>query len=143
MFTEQTLNRYNRNPVRVKSIQNGLITIGYYTGPIDGVIGPLTSAALNQFAKDHGQVIEDGGLAASNFTEAVLVFAEVATTHSDWDQIIGREDFARWLDKQTYFPTADVRRLKKSATAKQVIDILNRYKSDRKRTQAKPLGRKD
>ena len=40
LLTQKALSRFNRNPVRVKRIQNGLITAGYDTGPIDGVIGP-------------------------------------------------------------------------------------------------------
>ncbi|MCK5205011.1 MAG: hypothetical protein KAR15_14110 [Desulfobacterales bacterium] len=133
LLTQKALSRYNRNPVRVKRIQNGLITIGYNTGPIDGVIGPLTTGALKQFAGDHDHVIEAGGLFASDLTNAVLVFAEVAATHPDWDRIIGSQDFARWLDSQTYMSASQVKKLKKSATARQVIDVLALYKSDKKK----------
>ena len=133
LLTQKALSRYNRNPVRVKRIQNGLITIGYNTGPIDGVIGPLTIGALKQFAGDHDHIIEAGGLLASDLTNAVLVFAEVAATHPDWDRIIGSQDFARWLDSQTYMSASQVKKLKKSATARQVIDVLALYKSDKKK----------
>lgn len=133
LLTQKALSRYNRNPVRVKRIQNGLITIGYNTGPIDGVIGPLTTGALKQFAVDHDHVIEAGGLFASDLTNAVLVFAEVAATHPDWDRIIGSKDFARWLNSQTYMSASQVKKLKKSATARQVIDVLALYKSDKKK----------
>ena len=133
LLTQKALSKYNRNPVRVKRIQNGLITIGYNTGPIDGVIGPLTTGALKQFAGDHDHVIEAGGLFASALTNAVLVFAEVAATHPDWDRIIGSQDFARWLDSQTYMSASQVKKLKKSATARQVIDVLALYKSDKKK----------
>ncbi len=133
LLTQKALSKYNRNPVRVKKIQNGLITIGYNTGPIDGVIGPLTTGALKQFAGDHDHVIEAGGLFASDLTNAVLVFAEVAATHPDWDRIIGSKDFARWLNSQTYMSASQVKKLKKSATARQVIDVLALYKSDKKK----------
>ncbi len=133
LLTQKALSRYNRNPVRVKRIQNGLITVGYNTGPIDGVIGPLTTGALKQFAGDHDHIIEAGGLLASDLTNAVLVFAEVAATHPDWDRIIGSQDFARWLDSQTYMSVSQVKKLKKSATARQVIDVLALYKSDKKK----------
>ena len=133
LLTQKALSRYNRNPVRVKRIQNGLITIGYNTGPIDGVIGPLTTDALKQFAGDHDHVIEAGGLLASDLTNAVLVFAEVAATHPDWDRIVGSQDFARWLNSQTYMSANQVNKLKKSATARQVIDVLALYKSDKKK----------
>jgi curved DNA-binding protein CbpA len=132
-LTQKALSRYNRNPVRVKKIQNGLITVGYNTGPIDGVIGPLTTGALKQFAGDHDHIIEAGGLLASDLTNAVLVFAEVAATHPDWDRIIGSQNFKRWLDGQTYMSASQVKKLKKSATARQVIDVLALYKSDKKK----------
>ena len=132
LLTQKALSRYNRNPVRVKKIQNGLITVGYNTGPIDGVIGPQTTAALKQFAADRGHVIEAGGLFASDLTNAVLVFAEVAAAHPDWDRIIGSENFARWLDSQTYISANTVEKLKKSATAQHIIKMLDLYKSDKK-----------
>jgi hypothetical protein len=132
LLTLEALSRYNRNPVRVKRIQNGLITIGYNTGPIDGVIGPQTTAALRKFANDRGQVIEAGDLLVSNFTKAVLVFAEVSAKHPDWDRIIGSQDFARWLDNQTVMPAYQLKKMKNSATARQVIEMLDWYKSDNK-----------
>ena len=132
LFTLEALSRYNRNPVRVKRIQNGLITIGYNTGPIDGVIGPQTTAALRKFANDRGHVIEAGDLLVSNFTKAVLVFAEVSAKHPDWDRIIGSQDFAHWLDSQTDMPAYQIKKIKNSATARQVIEMLNLYKSNKK-----------
>jgi len=128
-LTQEALSRYNRYPMRVKRIQNGLITIGYNPGPIDGVIGPQTTGALKQFADDHDHVIETGGLLASDFTDAVLVFAEVAAAHPDWDRIVGNEDFARWLDSQTEIPAYRVNQIKKTAPARQVIEMINLYKS--------------
>jgi len=129
----EALNRYNRYSLRVKKIQNGLITVGYNPGPIDGVVGPMTAGALKQFAGDHGPAIDSSGLLASDFTEAVLIFAEVAATHPDWDQIIVSKDFARWMDRQTDVPAYRIHQLKKSAPARQVIKILDLYKSDRKK----------
>lgn len=132
LFTLEALSRYNRNPVRVKRIQNGLITVGYNTGPIDGVIGPQTTGALRKFANDHGHVIEASDLLVSNFTKAVLVFAEVSAKHPDWERIIGSEDFAHWLDSQTVMPAYQVKKIKNSATARQVIEMLDLYKSNKK-----------
>ena len=132
LLTQKALSRFNRNPVRVKRIQNGLITIGYDTGPIDGVIGPQTTAALRKFARDRGHVIEAGHLFALDLTNTVLVFAEVSAKHPNWDHIIGSEDFSRWLDSQTVMPAYQVKKLKNSATARQVIETLDLYKSNKK-----------
>lgn len=132
LLTQKALSRFNRNPVRVKRIQNGLITIGYDTGPIDGVIGPQTAAALRKFAKDRGHVIEAGHFFASDLTSTVLIFAEVSAKHPNWDHIIGSEDFSRWLVSQKVMPPYQVKKLKNSATARQVIEALDFYKSDKK-----------
>ena len=129
LLTEEALNKYNRDQERVKRAQRGLIANGYDTGPPDGIIGPQTTAALKQFANDHA--VEADGLFASDLTGAVLVYAEVAATHPDWHSIIGSDDFARWLDRQSYYQTSTIQIIKKSATARQVIDILNRYKFDK------------
>jgi hypothetical protein len=130
LLTQEALNRFNRNPVRVKRIQNGLITVGYDTGPIDGVIGPQTTAALKKFANDRGHVIEAGYLFASDLTNTVLIFAEVSAKHPDWDRIIGSQNFSRWLDSQTVMSAYQVKKLKNAATARQVIEMLDLYKSD-------------
>jgi curved DNA-binding protein CbpA len=130
LLTEEALNKYNQDPERVKRAQRGLIANGYDTGPLDGIIGPQTTTALKQFASDHA--VEAGGLFASDLTSAVLVYAEVAATHPDWHSIIGSDDFARWLDHQSYYQISSIQNLKKSATAQQVIEILNRYKLDKK-----------
>ncbi|MGW8302745.1 MAG: peptidoglycan-binding domain-containing protein, partial [Desulfobacterales bacterium] len=132
LLTQAALSRYNRNPVRVKRVQNGLITIGYSTGPIDGVIGPQTAAALRKFANDRGHTIEASDLLASDLTNAVLVFAEVSAKHPDWDRIINSQDFARWLDNQTVMPAYQIKKIKNSATARQVIEMLDLYKSNKK-----------
>jgi curved DNA-binding protein CbpA len=128
-LTEEALNKYYQDPERVKRAQRGLIANDYDTGPLDGIIGPQTTAALKQFASDHS--IEADGLFVSDLTDAVLVYAEVVATHPDWHSIIGSDDFARWLDQQSYYQTSTIQNLKKSATARQVIDILNRYKFDK------------
>ena len=129
LLTEAALDKYNRNPARVKRAQKGLIANGYDAGPLDGIIGPYTTDALRQFARDHA--LEVDNLFASDLTDGVLVYAEVASAHPDWHSIIGSDDFAHWLDRQSYYQTGSIQNLKKSATAQQVIDILNRYKSDR------------
>ena len=126
LLTEESLSKYNQDRERIKRVQRGLIANGYDTGPQDGIIGPQTIAALKQFASDHA--VEVDGLFASDLTGAVLVYAEVAATHPDWHSIIGSEDFARWLDRQSYYQTSTIQNLKKTATARQVVDILNRYK---------------
>ncbi|MDX1708040.1 MAG: DnaJ domain-containing protein, partial [Desulfobacterales bacterium] len=44
ILSEENLSRYNLNPARVKRVQKALIANGYDTGPVDGIIGPFTSA---------------------------------------------------------------------------------------------------
>ena len=132
LLTQEALSRYNRDPVRVKSIQNGLITVGYNPGPIDGVIGPLTAKALKQFAKDRAHLIADGDFCTTDLAGAILVFGEVSAKHPDWDQIIGSQDFTYWLNNQAVMSASQIKKLKKSATARQIIEMLDLYKSDKK-----------
>ena len=124
------LDRANQDPGRVKRIQKNLIAGGYDTGPLDGIIGPQTAGALEQFARD--RAIVSSCLFADDLTGAVLLYAEIAATHPDGPKIICSDDFALWLDRQTHFQTIDIQKLKQSATARQVVEILDRYKSDRK-----------
>lgn len=44
----------NLNDKLVSSIQNAAAKAGYYKGPIDGVLGPMTQKAVNGWAKDKG-----------------------------------------------------------------------------------------
>jgi curved DNA-binding protein CbpA len=129
LLTQETLSKYSQDPERIKRAQSGLIANGYDTGPQDGIIGPQTIAALKQFASDHA--VEADGLFATDLTDAVLVYAEVAASHPDWHSIIGSEEFVRWLDRQSYYQTGTIENSKNTATARQVVDILNRYKFDK------------
>ena len=129
LLTEKALDKYNQDPARVKRVQKGLIANGYDTGPLDGIIGPYTTAALRQFAVGHA--LEADSLFTSNLTDAVLVYAEVAATHSDWQAIFKSDEFVQWLERQSFYQTGGIQNFKKNVTAQQVIDVLNRYKSDK------------
>ena len=128
-LSEKVLNPYNRDMARVRRIQKSLIAGGYETGPIDGIIGPYTSAALQQFAADH-QMGHDT-LFAPDLAAAVVLYAEVAANHPAWHHIIASDDFVSWLDRQTYYGTNRIQTLKDSATARQVNDIIEMYKLER------------
>ena len=128
-LSEEVLSPYNRNPARVRKIQKSLTANGYDTGPIDGIIGPHTSGALQQFAGDHN--ISSNTLFAPNLADATLLYAEIAAEHPNWHQVIGSDDFARWLNNQTYYRADRIQTLKKSATARQVNDIIALYKLER------------
>lgn len=127
---QSVLDRTNQDPDRVKRIQKSLSASGYDPGPFDGIIGPQTTGALKRFAGD--QSIAASCLFAGDLTGAVLVYAEIAATHPDGPKIICSSDFALWLDGQTHFQAIDIEKLKKPATAQQVIEILDRYKSDKR-----------
>ena len=128
-LTEEILSPYNRDPARVRRIQKSLIANGYDTGPLDGIIGPYTSAALQQFAGDHH--MGSDVLFAPNLAEAVVLYAEVSAEHPNWHQIIGDDDFTGWLDTQTYYRADQIQAFKSSATARQVNDIIELYKLER------------
>lgn len=53
----------------VRWLQTGLKTLGYDPGPIDGIMGPRTTAAIKQFQADNG-LVPDGW--AGIATEAKL-----------------------------------------------------------------------
>ena len=128
-LSEAVLNPYNRNVARVKRIQKSLIANGYETGPIDGIIGPFTSAALQQFAADHKMGHEH--LFAPDLPAAVVLYAEVAAEHPNWHQIIASNEFTSWLDSQTHYGSDRIQTLKHSATARQVNDMIERYTLER------------
>jgi peptidoglycan hydrolase-like protein with peptidoglycan-binding domain len=41
----------------VANVQSALQAQGYYTGEVDGILGPLTRAAIAKYQQDHGLVI--------------------------------------------------------------------------------------
>lgn len=43
----------SQDPATVQTFQAALILLGYDPGPIDGILGPLTAAALRFFQLDH------------------------------------------------------------------------------------------
>jgi hypothetical protein len=125
-LSEEVLNPYNRDRARVRRVQRSLIAGGYETGPVDGIIGPFTSAALQQFAADHKMGHDH--LFAPDLAAAVVLYAEVAAKHPAWHQIVASEGFVSWLGSQTDYGTDHIQTLKDSATARQVNDIIELYK---------------
>ena len=128
-LSEKVLNPYNQNMARVRRIQKSLIANDYETVSIDGIIGPFTSAALQKFAADH-QIGHDM-LFASDLAAAAVLYVEIAAKHPAWHQIIASDDFASWLDNQTYYGKDRIQKLKSSATARQVNDIIELYNLER------------
>jgi len=51
---------------RAALIQQALKLLGYNTGPVDGVVGPLTTTAISDFQLDH-HLVPDGILGPSTF----------------------------------------------------------------------------
>jgi hypothetical protein len=128
-LTRDMLSPYNQDPDRVKRVQKSLKADGYDTGPIDGIIGPQTTSALQQFAGDHH--IGAGRLFAPDLASAVLIYTEVAATHPDWYQIMRTDDFTRWLDSQSHYRADRNQSLKEMTTARQVNEIIEMYKLER------------
>lgn len=58
----------------VRRIQAALFAQGYYTGAIDGTVGPETRAALSKFQKDHG--LEITGTITPETLDALRVVAK-------------------------------------------------------------------
>lgn len=52
MSWEQILCANDKTPTRIVEVQRSLYRGGYNPGPIDGVVGPQTLAAINAFQKD-------------------------------------------------------------------------------------------
>lgn len=47
----------SRSQTLVRNIQQGLTDLGYNTGPIDGISGPRTKAAIEAFQRDNGFIV--------------------------------------------------------------------------------------
>ncbi|MBR1848780.1 MAG: peptidoglycan-binding protein [Lachnospiraceae bacterium] len=63
---EMALGHYGED---VKSMQGGLITLGYLTGKADGAYGKQTEAAVKKYQQDHGQ--EQTGRISEKMAEAI------------------------------------------------------------------------
>ena len=57
----------------VADVQGALQQLGYYQGPIDGVLGPATQEAIERYQRDHGLPVTGGidpqTLASMGFTQ--------------------------------------------------------------------------
>ncbi|HEX6458133.1 MAG TPA: peptidoglycan-binding protein [Thermoleophilaceae bacterium] len=74
---------YRRPSERVREVQRRLTLLGYHTGPVDGLYGPLTRSAVQWFQIKHG--LRPTGVVAAA-TLAVLLdphgFTHAGTTHA-------------------------------------------------------------
>lgn len=61
----------------VQAVQQALTTAGYYNGPVDGVAGPQTKAAILAFERESGRA--ETGQATADLIAAIEVWTEPAT----------------------------------------------------------------
>jgi peptidoglycan hydrolase-like protein with peptidoglycan-binding domain len=45
-------------PDEVRQVQLGLVKLGYELGPIDGILGPRTRAAIRTYQQDHNLTVD-------------------------------------------------------------------------------------
>lgn len=77
-----------------KQQQSLLVYLGYDPGPVDGIPGPQTSAALSSFALDYGS--DDLLLAAVSGTAAKIRQPETqGVDYSEAEQYLGTDDYYR------------------------------------------------
>jgi peptidoglycan hydrolase-like protein with peptidoglycan-binding domain len=52
--SQSRMDRLHRNNwgATVREVQRRLVSLGYYVGGVDGLLGPSTQAALNDFQRD-------------------------------------------------------------------------------------------
>jgi peptidoglycan hydrolase-like protein with peptidoglycan-binding domain len=63
-----------RGDLIVQAVQQALTTAGYYSGPVDGVAGPQTRAAILSFERDSGRT--ETGQATADLIAAIEVWTE-------------------------------------------------------------------
>lgn len=77
----EALSRYGSRGNEVISIQTKLKHLGYYTGQIDGIYGPLTQSAVTQYQTNFGlrvdgiagpQTLQSLGIASSGYSSSDL-----------------------------------------------------------------------
>lgn len=73
---QPTLFRGSRGPA-VRVLQENLITLGYNPGPVDGIFGPLTEAAVKAFQADR-KITVDGIVGPQTWGEIAKALAEKA-----------------------------------------------------------------
>ncbi len=112
------------SPHRVKTLQKDLETLGYNPDGVDGIIGAQTRGALAQFCKDFGLKRE--------FTGPLSHYAQIAVAHQDWKDISLSAQFEYWINNQVVLQGDQMDKLRRSGTARQIIDLLNQYKAFRK-----------
>lgn len=61
-------------------------------------------------------------------------FAKIAESHSDWEDVVGSDDFLGWIERQT--PTW--RRIYEGGTAPEVVEMIDRYKKDMGLSEPEP-----
>lgn len=96
MFKVDHFNIYERHDLL--QLQRNLAAIGYTVGPIDGIIGPLSLAAVNRFNSDFST------LTPISTPGEVLQFAamhgEIASIYTNWREIASTGLMEEWLSRR-------------------------------------------
>ena len=128
----------------IKNVQRHLFAIGYDPHKIDGLIGIDTSAALNRFCLDF--TIERTQTFAEDVAAILSHYAEVASTHEDWKDILLSDDFESWINDHPAPQRVEMYKIRRSGTAPLIIALLDAYKSytkQRDETRDRDVGKKE
>ncbi len=123
----------------ILQIQQSLQKFGYATGPLDGVWGEQTLAAVQQFREDY--FLEFRVDDVTELTNALQRQHVIIKLHPDWPHIATDSRFKLWTEKQNMTSPEICRQLLASGEIQQVASLLDWYKFHRLQPKPVPMPR--
>jgi DNA-directed RNA polymerase subunit RPC12/RpoP len=136
-FTKDFFKKSALSQKNVLILQNNLLAIGYQVGPVDGILGNKTLAAIRQFSNDFR--IKPNDNFANDILASTNYHATIASGYPDWRNIVKSGELSRWVNRQIPDFKRQIRGVLKTGQPRQIITLLNYYKFDKEKPPPLPL----
>ncbi len=117
---------------QIKHLQESLEAMGYAPEKIDGIMGPLTRAALKQYCDEFEKEFRKESI--DEFIAKLALYAAIAGDYPQWKEIVKNEEFKLWIDQQPVGEKVAYHIIMRTWTAKDIISLFDQYKSDQKKS---------
>lgn len=114
---------------RILQVQRILKQRGYETGPVDGVMGENTVAALRRFQADYWLELKLDDV--THVLKALSRQEAIINQQPDWPVISTSNSFKSWIDNQAITSPQTCRDIVATGSASQVASLIDWYKFDR------------
>ena len=122
LLSKEAFNTNTLGEVKIRKIQENLAVTGYDPSKIDGKMGPNTRAALKRFCVEFEKELRKDSV--DELMATLFHYTAISKVYPQWKDIVLSDGFKLWIDSQRPAQSAEMLKIRKSGTPRQIISLL-------------------